>query len=81
MMFDFGQNKEARILAAKIASALRAENGKALLAWLRSECYMENFINPGGVDNAAFVQYVNARRDLFIKLEQLAKEGAHVTVE
>lgn len=73
--------KEAQIKAAKIASLLQSEGGKALLEWLRRECYMEQFVNPGGVDNVAFVQYVNARRDLYIQLEQLAKEVSHVTNE
>lgn len=74
-------DNEARIKAAKIATLLKSEGGKTLLDWLKHECYMESFINPGGVDNVSFVQYVNARRDLYIQLEQLAKEGLHVTNE
>ena len=66
-------------IASRIRAALSTENGQTLKAWLKSACYMDSPMNNGEIESQAQTQRISARRDLFIALEQIEKDGAHVT--
>ena len=74
---DFSPEYQA--IASRIRAALSTENGQALKAWLKSACYMDSPMNNGELESQAQTQRISARRDLFIALEQIEKDGAHVT--
>lgn len=66
-------------MASRIRAALATENGQQLKAWLKSACFMDTPMNNGEIESQAMTQRISARRDLFIALEQIEKDGAHVT--
>lgn len=72
-------NPEYMAMASRIRAALATENGQALKAWLKSACFMDAPMNNGEIESQAQTQRISARRDLFIVLEQIEKDGAHVT--
>ena len=71
--------RERLLLAAAIRSVFETENGKKLKAWLRTACFMDDPMNRGEIESPAQTQRIAARRDLFIVLESLEKEGANVS--
>ena len=72
-------NPEYMAMASRIRAALSTENGQQLKAWLKSACFMDTPMNNGEIESQAQTQRISARRDLFIALEQIEKDGAHVT--
>lgn len=74
-----GFNPEYLELASRIRAALATENGQQLRAWLKHACFMDTPMNNGEIESQAQTQRISARRDLFIALEQIEKDGAHVT--
>lgn len=72
-------NPEYMAMASRIRAALATENGQALKEWLKSACYMDTPMHNWEIDSQAQTQRISARRDLFIALEQIEKDGAHVT--
>jgi len=73
------QERERLLLAAAIRSVFETENGKKLKRWLRTACFMDGPMNQGEIESPAQTQRIAARRDLFIALEFLEKEGANVS--
>ncbi|MDR2056575.1 MAG: hypothetical protein LBQ10_12030 [Desulfovibrio sp.] len=69
------------VLAAHIATALATKSGTALKAWLREACYMDWPMTGEEIESAAQTQRIGARRDLFIALENLEKEGAQYVAD
>ena len=76
---DTPTERDELLLAAAIHSALATENGKRLKDWLRHACFMDSPMNLGEIESTAQTVRIEARRDLFIVLEYLEKEGANVT--
>ena len=72
---DVAAAREHKHLCAHIHTALATDSGLRLKAWLRSACFMDTPMDGREIESRAMTQRVNARRDLFIALEQLAKEG------
>ena len=69
------QDREYLILATKIRSCLETENGKALYGWLEAACFRTTPANNYEIENTAHIQRINARRDLFIALQQIISDG------
>lgn len=77
-------NQEQRdyyMMASRIRAALSGESGAVLKAWLRQACFMDSPMNNMEIESQAHTQRISARRDLFIALENIEKDGAHVTSE
>jgi hypothetical protein len=72
-------NPEYMAMASRIRAALSTENGRVLKDWLKTACFMDAPMNNGEIDSQAMTQRISARRDLYIVLEQIEKDGAHVT--
>lgn len=73
------EEREALLLAAAIHSVFATENGKKLKAWLKTACFMDTPMRMSEIESPAQTQRIEARRDLFIALELLEKEGANVS--
>ena len=73
------QERERLLLASAIRSVFETENGKKLKEWLRTACFMDGPMQMNEIESPAQTQRIAARRDLFITLELLEKEGANVT--
>lgn len=73
------QEREYYLMASRIRAALATENGRVLKIWLRAACYMDGPMNNAEIESAAQTQRISARRDLFLALEQIERDGTHVT--
>ena len=84
-LVDWGQKegqqaeREQLLLASAIRSVFETENGKKLKEWLRTACFMDGPMQMNEIESPALTQRIAARRDLFITLELLEKEGANVS--
>ena len=66
-------------LAAHIKAALSTPDGKILRDWLYTNCFMDTPLDAGQFGNVAWLQRICGRRDLFIAIQQMEKDGAHVS--
>ena len=73
------EQRDYLMMASRIRAASSTESGAILKEWLRTACFMDVPMNLGEIESAAQTQRIGARRDLFIVLEQIEKDGAHVT--
>ena len=73
------REREELLLKAAIHNALATPNGQILKDWLRTACFMDGPMTQAEIESTAATQRVAARRDLFITLEILEKEGANVS--
>lgn len=71
--------RERLLLAAAVRTVFATENGKRLKDWLRTACFMDSPMVQAEIESTAATQRIAARRDLFITLELLEKEGANVS--
>lgn len=69
------QDRDYLIMASKIRSCLETENGKTLHNWLAGACFMDSPMNGMEIESTAQLQRINARRDLFIALQQVISDG------
>jgi len=73
------EQRDYLMMASRIRAALSTESGAILKEWLRHACFMDTPMNNMECESLAQTQRIGARRDLFIVLEQIEKDGAHVT--
>lgn len=66
---------EHKALVMHIKAALTTKSGIVLLNWLKDNCFMNGPMEFKAIESPAFNQRVNARRDLFITLNNLLQEG------
>ncbi len=71
--------RERLLLAASVRTVFATDNGKRLKDWLRTACFMDSPMVQAEIESPAQTQRIAARRDLFITLELLEKEGANVS--
>lgn len=64
-------------LCISIKNALTTPNGAVLRQWLKENCFMTECMKVEQIDSVGANQRVNARRDLYIALENLLQEGLH----
>ena len=64
-----------KILCAHLHNAFSTRSGQVALQWLKENCFMAEPMQLEAAESAPFNYRVNARRDLFIVLEQFLKEG------
>ena len=76
---DKQAERERLLLAAAVRTVFATENGKRLKDWLRTACFMDSPMVQAEIESPAQTQRIAARRDLFITLELLEKEGANVS--
>lgn len=69
------QEKQHKILCMHLKNALTTPSGAILRQWLRENCFMDAPMTLEAIDSPAFNQRVNARRDLYIALDNLLQEG------
>lgn len=72
------QDREYLIMASKIRSCLETENGRTLHNWLAGACYMDSPMNGMEIESTAQLQRINARRDLYIALQQVIADGGEL---
>lgn len=68
-------DREYLIMASKIRSCLETENGRTLHNWLVGACFMDSPMNGMEIESTAQLQRINARRDLYIALQQVISDG------
>lgn len=73
------REREYLALAAHVKAALSTPDGKVLREWLYTNCFMDTPLDSGQFGNVAWLQRICGRRDLFIAIQQMEKDGAHVT--
>lgn len=67
--------KDHITLCRHINNAFSTESGKVALKWLKEACYMATPLNVSEIESVAQNNRINARRDLFIVLEELKNKG------
>lgn len=72
------QDREYLIMASKIRSCLETENGRTLHNWLAGACFMDSPMNGMEIESTAQLQRINARRDLYIALQQVIADGGEL---
>jgi len=58
----------------QIQSALTTPAGVVLYGWLKENCFMSDVMTEQAMESVAANQRVNARRDLFIALDNILKK-------
>lgn len=62
-------------LAMHIKTALTTRSGAVLRQWLKENCFMTEASRMEFIDSPGAQQRLNARRDLYIELDNLLQEG------
>ena len=75
------QEQQHRVLCMHIKNALTTQSGVILRQWLRDSCFMTEAMTLEAIESTAANQRVNARRDLYITLENLLQEGINYVTD
>ena len=68
-------DEDRKYLALHVKTALTTKSGAVLRELLREYCFMTEPTSADVLESTALVHRINARRDLYIMLENLLQEG------